>query len=707
MFFARPTLSFALLLLLLGGVVTKANGLRINNADELIDFSNNVNKGTSYSGTTIYLDSDIDFTPSLSQQFEPIGNTPSYSFKGTFDGQGHTIKNLTLSLSSSFVGLFGYSVNAITKNVVLDDSCSFTSSYSSSTSDVGSICGRCESCVIESVVNMASVTYIGSASDNFCASGIIGRFLGTSTIRNCVNYGPVTYSGTSTNDAQIGGIAGMCGGEIKPIQNCANYGTITNNGELEKLYMGGIVGENFHGTVVIENCVSAGKIVNLKQGSASNYIGSVVGSIPSENNPQTTITHCLWTSDVGYNSVYGYNETTVTVMDSSLKELTKETVDDLNEYVEKNSTWSKWLLNTNNSTIHFKVNDYKGFNTSNKVILLPDLADTGNSTFKGWFTDSGYLTPLPSYEVSVGMALYGLYGVVAIVSFDGNGGTPSQQSKDVLFNKTYGALPETTRIGHTFCGWFTEKDEGEGERVTEEDIVDIGSDHTLYAQWSINNYTITFIFNNGKENEVRTLNFNESIVYPEDLTREGYIFNGWSPKPEAMPAGDITVTAQWIEKPVESEESSSESGKSQSEHEESSSKPESPSSEPDKSSSRSEESLEPKMPSDSEIPSGFIEIVFGKKDMKEGEIREIIKEYTDEEFTIEKIETDENTGGTRVIIKLADGETAQQVLEIFRVASEDNRKFKVVRIEMAESPNSGSLSSRFSPKILIFYLHLF
>ena len=69
MFFARPTLFFALLLLL-----GRAEEFRINNAEELIDFSNNVNNGGNYSGTTVYLGSDIDFTPPLSQQFEPIGN---------------------------------------------------------------------------------------------------------------------------------------------------------------------------------------------------------------------------------------------------------------------------------------------------------------------------------------------------------------------------------------------------------------------------------------------------------------------------------------------------------------------------------------------------------------------------------------------------------------------------------------------------------
>ena len=639
MFFARPTLPFSLLLLL--GGVRGAYELKIHNAEELINFSKSVNKGTNYSGTTVYLGSDIDFAPSLSQQFEPTGNSTKY-FQGIFDGQGHIIRNLALNSSSEYVGLFGYSKEATIKNVVLDSSCSFTNSYRTGNPDTGSIYGECTSCAIENIVNMASVTYIGSASLSFCLSGIVGRLLGSSTIRNCVNYGPVTHSGDSSLDSRIGGISGLCGGNgTKYIQNCANYGTITCNGGSNNLYIGGIIGCSYNGFVVIENCVSGGRI---SPHSKKDYVGSVVGYILSSYNPQTTITHCFWTSDVGYDDVYGYNETTVTVTNSSLRELTKETVDDLNEYAENNSTWNKWLLNTNNSTIHFKVNDYKGFSTSNKVILLPDLAGSDRRVFDGWFTDPGYSTPLTSYEVSEGMTLYGLYEVVVIVAFDGNGGTPSQQSKSVLFNRTYGTLPEPGRSGYTFAGWFTSKEEGEGERVTEEDIVGIGSDHTLYAQWTINSYTITFIFDNGKEDEARTLNFNETIVYPENVTREGYIFNGWSPKSETMPAENITVTAQWID-----------------------------------------------------IVPELVEIVFDKKDMKEEEIKEIIKEYTQEEFTIVKFEDDKGTGEIKVIIKFEDRNSAEQFYH--RVTESSGMGNRIKRIGFVDESN-GNFKSLLCPLLL-------
>ena len=55
--------------------------LRIKNASELIQLSQNVNNGKNYSGTTVFLDADIDFSGGLSEQFVPIGKDYSSHFK--------------------------------------------------------------------------------------------------------------------------------------------------------------------------------------------------------------------------------------------------------------------------------------------------------------------------------------------------------------------------------------------------------------------------------------------------------------------------------------------------------------------------------------------------------------------------------------------------------------------------------------------------
>ena len=318
----------------------------INNANELTQFSKNVNTGTSYSGTTVLLDADIDFSGVLSEQFEPIGIINKY-FQGTFDGQGHTISNLAIKSSSEDVGLFGYSEGATIRNVVLDSSCSVVSSYSGySNVYVGGIIGRCYSCAytIENVVNMASVTFTGKTSNKLYLGGIAGYLYASNskgvTVRNCANYGSVTHSGTAGDDSYIGGIVGYSEGYSQNkvfIQNCLNYGTINHSGtSTDKLFIGGILGYAWVGANNIENCVSGGKIV-----SSSGTIGSIIGYI---NSGTTTSKYCYWTSDVGCNKSCGIGSPMI-YTETSLVSLNETTVDNLNSY---SSSWNKWLLNTNN-----------------------------------------------------------------------------------------------------------------------------------------------------------------------------------------------------------------------------------------------------------------------------------------------------------------------------------------------------------------------
>ena len=201
------------------------------------------------------------------------------------------------------------------------------------------------------------------------------------------------------------------------------------------------------------------------------------------------------------------------------------------------------------------------------------------------------------------------------MTFDSTGGVATTSSKSVVYGQKYGELPNATRTGYTFAGWFTEENEGKGEKVTEDDTVAKGFDHTLYAQWVINNYTITFDFGNGTFVN-KTLKYNETIVYPTNLTSEECVFNGWKPKPERMLANDTTVIAQWIENAT----------------------------------------------------SEVIKIVFSKKDMTKDKVTEIIKGFTKENFTIEKIEMNENN--LVAVIRFGDALSAKNFVEA--IADNDN-----------------------------------
>ncbi len=105
------------------------------------------------------------------------------------------------------------------------------------------------------------------------------------------------------------------------------------------------------------------------------------------------------------------------------------------------------------------------------------------------------------------------------------------------------SLPEATRVGYIFNGWF-DAIEG-GNKITTE--TEFSSNTTIYAQWTVNSYKFITIVD-GEETEV-TYEYGAAIETPADPAKTGYTFAGWSPAiPATMPANNVTVTAQWTEK---------------------------------------------------------------------------------------------------------------------------------------------------------------
>ena len=120
------------------------------------------------------------------------------------------------------------------------------------------------------------------------------------------------------------------------------------------------------------------------------------------------------------------------------------------------------------------------------------------------------------------------------ITFDTNGG-----SEIAPITQDYGTeitVPDNpTRKGYTFKGW----DKEIPETMPAENI-------TVKAQWEINQYTITFDTNGGSEIAPITQDYGTEITAPDNPTRKGYTFKGWDKEiPEAMPAENIKVKAQW------------------------------------------------------------------------------------------------------------------------------------------------------------------
>lgn len=207
---------------------------RISSASEFITFLDNIKNGTTYSGTTVLLDSDLSFT---GKTFEPINN----GFRGDFDGQGYTVSNLAVTSDSFYAGLFGRLYGPSIRNIVVDSSCSFTCTFTGSGfAIIGGIVGDIypgeRNSIIENIVNMATLTFNGEIQSSGCTAigGIVGTFqpseYSSSYVKNCVNHGSIKFIGTNT-EGYLGGIVGGVYYSTTYntyIFNCINYGTITH-----------------------------------------------------------------------------------------------------------------------------------------------------------------------------------------------------------------------------------------------------------------------------------------------------------------------------------------------------------------------------------------------------------------------------------------------------------------------------------------------
>ena len=150
-------------------------------------------------------------------------------------------------------------------------------------------------------------------------------------------------------------------------------------------------------------------------------------------------------------------------------------------------------------------------------------------TFAGWSPEFPETMPLN------GAALKATWTINQYtITFDSNGGTAvAAITQDYGTNVTAPADP--TKEGYTFAGW----DKAVPETMPAENM-------TLTAQWTVNEYTMTFVLDNGQENVVKKQNYGTELTAPENVAKTGYSFNGWSPEvPATVPASDKTFTAQW------------------------------------------------------------------------------------------------------------------------------------------------------------------
>ena len=266
---------------------------QIGTADELVWFAKQVNGGsTAISGV---LTAEIDLN---GFDWTPIGSSAK-KFSGSFDGAGHTIKNLTIDYQTAksgerlYLGLFGYAEGtkdnrAAIKNLTVQGSVNAGSEFSVYSGNVAGVVA-CGSYVdVSGVISRVNVTVdakVGSA----CGVGGLAGVLINSTATNCGSEGNVSgvknlgglcyefYAGTMTGCYNTGAVSGSgtCVGGIMGYAKQAAIKDVYNTGAVSttKNLVGGLVGEMENSSLT--NGYSTGKITVSESGGSS--VGAAVG----------------------------------------------------------------------------------------------------------------------------------------------------------------------------------------------------------------------------------------------------------------------------------------------------------------------------------------------------------------------------------------------------------------------------------------------
>lgn len=299
------------------GYTIESNGsYTVTSADGLMNIAELVNGGKS--DINITLDTDIDLT---GKDWTPIGTDYDNSYKGTFDGGGHTITGLTVTTNDEYVGLFGYLNRAGTvKNVVMEG-VQITSNqiYGGSIGGVvGSSWGTIENCSVS-----------GSVSGTVYVGGVVGAQIDGS-ITGC------SSSATVKGMVDVGGVAGQTNGGAT-LTACYATGNVTLEIAPKKnIAGGGLVGMNAGSSLLA--CYATGNVTSTGSSTGYMHIGGFLG------NNYTTVTACYWKNNHEQGIGYNRESTEATKVDGT-GVTWKNAVDAMNTALQ--NAGSKWRYKLN------------------------------------------------------------------------------------------------------------------------------------------------------------------------------------------------------------------------------------------------------------------------------------------------------------------------------------------------------------------------
>ena len=267
----------------------------IATAAQLKWFADKVNSGEPALNARLTADIDLSGVCGKDNPWTPIGNNAkSSSFRGTFDGQWHSVKGLSIGLSSSedyknaasyYKGFFGLCDGATIKNLSVYGEATSAGRY------IGGLIGYAKSSktTVENCHNYVKIT--ASDPDNtldcYGYGGIAARAR-ASTFINCTNNGNITGLG-----GEIGGIVGSAEWGTT-IQKCSNTGTIHQDGYklMENSGVGGIIGLCKDRNVSVIDCYNTGDVSVKHDNKVALCSGGIIGSIVNNYTEALTIKNC-------------------------------------------------------------------------------------------------------------------------------------------------------------------------------------------------------------------------------------------------------------------------------------------------------------------------------------------------------------------------------------------------------------------------------
>ena len=260
------------------GSGTEEDPFLIESAANLAYLSYMVGKAFDTEGLFFKLTTDIDLNGSEDQQWIPIGlfnegynedgcdrqtapfcvDDSDITFKGHFDGGGHSVSNIYINKETGAGGLFGVLTGTESQTVV--ENVFVTGGYIKAQKS-GGIVGYCSL----SGENRALVSHCWNGADveGPYAGGIVGEK--ADQIHNCYNVGSVN------GNSAAGGIVGSVANEVL---ECFNNGAVSSNG-----YTGGIIGGGMRLNVVVGNCYNTGSVSSTGTSAPPGLPGAPVGGI--------------------------------------------------------------------------------------------------------------------------------------------------------------------------------------------------------------------------------------------------------------------------------------------------------------------------------------------------------------------------------------------------------------------------------------------